>query len=82
MTGRVVPSVPEETPLVVPNLLRASELSSRLRFGGCFAAEERLRRWPLVAEKDGEATVTDSSSDDRRGLKNARSCQGRGRGVR
>jgi hypothetical protein len=61
MAGKVSPKLPPDIPLVVPNLLRASEPSWRFRFGGCFAAEERLRRWPAEAEKDvGEASVIDS----------------------
>lgn len=44
-------------PVVVPKLPRISVLSWRFKFGGCLAAEERLRRWPAAAEKDevGEA---------------------------
>lgn len=60
MAGRWSPRWPPEIPLVVPNLLRASEPSCRFRFGGCFAADERLRRWPAEAEKEvGEARLTD-----------------------
>lgn len=51
-----------DVPLVVPSLFREAEPSSRLRFGGCFAAEERLRRWPDEAEKEfGEARVKASN---------------------
>ena len=49
---------PEKMPLVVPTLARASEKSARLRLGGAFAADERLRRLPVVVVKDdGEASV-------------------------
>lgn len=54
MVGR--PSLRDrpERPLEVPSLLRGSVKSGwlRLRLGGCFAAEERRRRWPAEAEKE------------------------------
>lgn len=40
-------------------LLRALGPSPRLRFGGCFAAEERLRRWPDEAEKAFDEATAD-----------------------
>lgn len=56
MGGRASPAEGPERPLVCPSLPRDSGLSSRLRFGGCFAAEDRLRRWPDEAAKAfGEA---------------------------
>lgn len=46
----------KEPPVVLPTLFRESEPSFSWRFGGCFAADERLRRWPDEAEKElGEA---------------------------
>lgn len=54
MGGRM-PS--KEPPVVLPTLLRESEPSSRWRFGGCFAADERLRRWPEAEKEFGEATA-------------------------
>lgn len=60
--------------------------------GGCFATDERLRRWPALAEKElGEATMEERSRSER--VENAGAwnehrlscgcaCQGRGlRGV-
>jgi hypothetical protein len=70
-----------EAPLVVPSLLRASEPSWRSSVGGCFAAEERLRRWPALAEKDvGEATVTGGikAGVEPRNEQWRSACQGRG----
>lgn len=82
ITGSSSPKAPLEEPLVVPSLLRASEPSCRLRLGGgCFAADERLRRWPALAEKDvGEATATEcikAALEARKGQRR-RACQGRG----
>jgi hypothetical protein len=46
--------------VVLPTLLRDSARSFRWRFGGCFAADERLRRWPDEAEKElGDARAND-----------------------
>lgn len=54
IVGRASPEERPERPLVVPCLLRASAMSGRLRLrlGGCFAADERLRRWPAEPGKD------------------------------
>ena len=50
----------KEPPVVLATLLRVWERSSRCRLGGCFAADERLRRWPDEAEKAfGEARAKD-----------------------
>lgn len=65
MEGSTSPKCPPEVPDVVPNLLRDSEESWRFRFGGCFAAEERLRRWPAEAEKEvGEARAKDFNGEE------------------
>lgn len=58
MLGKTSPRERPERPLVVPSLPRASAMSGRWRLGGCLAAEERRRRWPAAAEKEGwEASV-------------------------
>lgn len=60
IVGRASPRYPPDEPLVVPTLARCSAVSWRLRFGGCFAADERLRRWPEEAEKEvGEARANE-----------------------
>lgn len=49
IVGRDSPTERPERPLELPNLLLESALSAepRLRLGGCLAADERLRRWPV-----------------------------------
>lgn len=55
MVGRVSPGALLNDPLADPR-----RISGNCRFGMCFAADERLLRWPAPAEKEfGEATVTD-----------------------
>lgn len=54
MVGRALPEERPERLLVVPSRSRASVVLVRLRLGGCWAAEDRRRRWPpAAAEKDG-----------------------------
>lgn len=65
--GRVSPNEALDMPLVAP-----AELF-RLRVGGCFAAEERLRRWPDEAEKEfGEARAKDVQRFEGRGIEKRR----------
>jgi hypothetical protein len=72
MVGRAVPRERPAMPLVVPLGLRVSAKSgssSKLRFGGCFAAEERRRRCPAEAWKeDWEASVTSVSGEAARNV--------------
>ena len=71
MEGSTSPRCPPELPDVVPNLLRESEVSWRFRFGGCFAAELRLRRWPAEAEKEvGEARANDFNGEEAEAARN------------
>ena len=49
----------KEPPVEFATLWRDSEPSSILRLGGCFAADERLRRWPEAEKEFGEATADD-----------------------
>jgi hypothetical protein len=59
-------------PLVVPSLLRASAKLGRLRFGGCLAADDRLRRCPAEASKDDwEASVTYRTGEAARNVESA-----------
>lgn len=72
IAGRPSPGERPERPLVVPSRLWLSGMSGRLRFGRCFAAEERRRRWPEDAEKeDWEASVTCVRRRNRSESKNA-----------
>ena len=74
MVGRTSPRERPALPLVVPSRLRASAESGRwrLRFGGCFAAEERRRRCPAEAWKDDwEASVTYRTGEAARNVGNA-----------
>lgn len=68
----------------MPNLLRDSALSGRLILlgGNCLAAEERLLRWPLEAEKeDWEASVTLAALNGPGGMEERRRREGRGDGT-
>jgi hypothetical protein len=71
-------------PPAVPRRLRASADSGRLRlrFGGCFAAEERRRRCPAEAWKDDwEASVTGRNGEAARNGEDAAACGWRPTGA-
>jgi len=85
MLGRASPRERPERPLVVPSLPRASAVLARWMLGGCWAAEERRRRWPaaVAAEKDGWGASVKLRG--RRGSECAEcscaACDGRGEGT-